>query len=107
MILWTFADLLIIDVTVYGAGLSLEYISLIKLRMSNPDTLRPFKIPLNVTGLCILLLLPCSVYFAALAGAFSSTPETIKPAIFAIITLLSAEASWQLLLWRNRANKLY
>jgi len=33
MILWTFADLLIIDVTVYGAGLSLEYIALIKLRI--------------------------------------------------------------------------
>jgi amino acid transporter len=103
MILWTFADLLIIDVTVYGAGLSLEYIALIKLRISSPDIPRPFKIPLNVAGLCVLALIPAIVYFAALAGAFSSTADTIKPAIFAIITLLSAEVFWQaLLLWKKR-----
>lgn len=48
MILWPFADLLIIDVTVYGAGLSLEYITLIKLRMAAPDAHRPFKIPLSI-----------------------------------------------------------
>ncbi|MDB5116964.1 MAG: hypothetical protein JWQ79_2456 [Mucilaginibacter sp.] len=101
MILWTFADLLIIDVTVYGAGLSLEYIALIKLRISNPDTPRPFKIPLNVTGLCLLLLLPVTVYFVALGGAFSSTAQTIKPAVFAIIALLSAEIFWRILVWRK------
>jgi len=101
MVLWTFADLLIIDVTVYGAGLSLEYISLIKLRMSNPHTPRPFKIPLNVTGLCLLLILPASVYFIALGGAFSSSEETIKPALFAICALLSAEVFWRLLVWRR------
>jgi len=101
MILWTFADLLIIDVTVYGAGLSLEYIALIKLRIREPNTPRPFKIPLNVTGLCILLLLPASVYFAALGGAFSSSAETIKPAVFAITALLSAEVFWRFLEWRR------
>ncbi len=101
MILWTFADLLIIDVTVYGAGLSLEYIALIKLRQKEPDTPRPFKIPLNITGLCLLLLLPASVYFIALGGAFSSSAQTIKPALFAIGALLSAEAFWRLLVWRK------
>jgi amino acid transporter len=101
MILWTFADLLIIDVTVYGAGLSLEYIALIKLRLSAPDRHRPFKIPLNITSLCVLLLLPVGVYFMALAGAFSSTPQTIKPAVFAIIALLSAEVVWRLIVWKR------
>jgi amino acid transporter len=101
MILWTFADLLIIDVTVYGAGLSLEYISLIKLRRSEPSTPRPFKIPLNITGLCLMLLLPVSVYFIALGGAFSSSEETIKPAVFAICALLSAEVFWRILVWRK------
>jgi amino acid transporter len=102
MIVWTFADLLIIDVTVYGAGLSLEYIALIKLRVNQPGMPRPFKIPLNVTGLCLMALVPAIVYFAALAGAFSSTTETIEPAVFAIITLLSAEFFWQaLLFWKK------
>ncbi|MDB5002833.1 MAG: hypothetical protein JWQ34_1058 [Mucilaginibacter sp.] len=101
MILWTFADLLIIDVTIYGAGLSLEYIALIKLRQKEPHTPRPFKIPLNITGLCLMLLLPASVYFIALGGAFSSSVETIKPALFAIGALLSAEVFWRLLGWQK------
>jgi amino acid transporter len=96
MVLWTFSELLIIDVTVYGAGLSLEYITLIKLRMREPDRHRPFKIPLNVTGLCLLILLPLTVYMIALAGAFTSDGQGIKPAIFAIGALLTAEVVWQI-----------
>jgi amino acid transporter len=101
MILWTFADLIIIDVIVYGAGLSLEYLSLIRLRIKLPDIDRPFKIPLNVTGICLMILLPVSVFLIALAGVFSSTGQTIKPAVFAIVTLLSAELMWRLLNWRK------
>jgi amino acid transporter len=102
MVQWGFTDLLIIDVTVYGAGLALEYIALIKLRINEPGTHRPFKIPLGIPGLCIGLLLPVTVYFTALAGAFSSTPRAVSAAEFAIITLLSAEVLWQLVAWQRR-----
>jgi amino acid transporter len=105
MVLWPFADLLIIDVTVYGAGLSLEYISLIKLRMVAPDAHRPFKIPLNITGLCIMAALPAIVYFVALAGAFSSTQQAIWAAVFAIVVLASAEFVWRLILWKKPHHK--
>ena len=97
MILWTFADLIIIDVIVYGAGLSLEYISLIRLRIKQPNIHRPFKIPLNVTCICLMLALPVAVYFIALAGAFSLSAQTVKPAVFAICALLSAEVAWRIL----------
>jgi amino acid transporter len=98
MILWTFADLLIIDVTVYGAGLSLEYISLVKLRIKEPHKHRPFRIPLSITGLCLVLLLPFIVYSVALGGALSSTPQALKAAAFAIAALLSAEVAWRIIL---------
>ena len=101
MILWPFGDLLIIDVTVYGAGLSLEYISLIKLRQKNPDTIRPFKIKLGVKGLFMMMLLPAVVYFVALAGAFSSADEAIWAAVFAIAALASAEVLWRLIVWKK------
>ncbi len=101
MILWPFADLLIIDVTVYGAGLSLEYISLIKLRITEPNATRPFKIPLNIPGLCLMILLPVTVYFVALAGAFSSAQEAVWAAVFAITVLASAELIWRLIVWRK------
>ena len=105
MIFWPFADLLIIDVTVYGAGLSLEYISLIKLRKTEPDTHRPFKIPLSTTGLYGLVLLPLAVYFIALAGAFSSTAQAVWAAVFAIAALSSAEIIWRLILWKKPYHK--
>lgn len=101
MVLWTFSELLIIDVIVYGAGLSLEYITLIKLRIKEPDHIRPFKIPLNVMGLCLLLLLPVVVYLVALTGAFTSDGQGIKPALFAIGALLTAEIAWQIIRWRK------
>ena len=98
MVLWTFADLLIIDVTVYGAGLSLEYIALVKLRLKEPFKVRPFRIPLNITGLCLVLIFPFMVYAVALGGALSSTPEALKAAIFAVAALLSAEVVWRIIL---------
>ena len=103
MILWSFTDLLIIDVTLYGAALSLEFISLIILRIKAPDEHRPFKIPLNVVGLCLMALLPLCVYSVALVAAFSTSGASFKPALFAVGTLLSAEVVWRIIVWRNPA----
>lgn len=101
MVLWTFGDLLIIDVTVYGAGLFLEYASLIKLRITAPNAHRPFKVPLNIPGICVMVLLPVSVYAVALTGVFSSAGEAVKPAIFAVCALLSAQVAWVLITWKK------
>jgi amino acid transporter len=94
MVLWTFADLLIIDVTLYGAGLLLEFISLIVLRYKAPDEKRPFKIPLNAFGLCIMVILPLVVLGIALTACFATTTKAYIPAIFAIVALLTAEIAW-------------
>jgi amino acid transporter len=102
MILWTFGDLVIIDVTLYGAALFLEFVSLIIFRIKLPDAKRPFKIPLNITGLCLLILLPISVYCIALTSAFSIEGRMLKPALFALGALLSAEVIWRIIVWRKR-----
>ena len=99
MILWSFGDLLIIDVTVYGAGLFLEFVSLIVLRIRLPHEHRPFKIPLNVFGLCLMLLLPVAVFVIALSGAISSSDKTLTPALFALGALLSGEIIWRIIVW--------
>jgi amino acid transporter len=101
MVLWSFQELLIIDVTVYGAGLALEYATLIRLRIKEPHAIRPFKIPLNVTGLCLFLLLPLTVYLVALTGAFISDGQGVKPALFALCALATAELAWQVIIWRK------
>ena len=97
MVNWDLESLFIIDVTIYGAGLALEYISLIKLRIKEPDVHRPFKIPLGIPGLCIALLLPFGIYFVALTGALMSKENGLLAAVFAIATLLSAEFLWQIM----------
>ena len=102
MIMWTFSDLLIIDVTVYGAALFLEYAALIKLRIITPLENRPFKIPLPVAGLCFMILLPFTVYSIALIAAFTSEGATITPAIFALATILTAEVMWQIINFKNK-----
>lgn len=102
MILWTFGDLVIIDVTLYGAALFLEFVSLIIFRIRLPHEKRPFKIPLNTAGLCVLILLPFSVYCIALTSAFSMEGRMLKPALFALAALLSAEVIWRIIAWRKK-----
>ena len=103
MILWSFEQLIIIDVTLYGGGLFLEFITLVKLRITAPQRHRPFRIPLSTTGLCIMLALPVIVFSIAVAGAFSTEAETFIPALFALSALVSAEVGWQIILqWRKR-----
>jgi len=104
MVLWKFEELIIIDVIVYGAGLFLEYIALIALRIKEPNTHRPFKVRLNIFGLSLMTLLPVGVYIVALSGALLSKEGGAKPAIFAICTLLSAEVVWWMVkYWRKPA----
>jgi amino acid transporter len=102
MILWTFGELVIIDITLYGAALLLEYIALIKLRKIAASDHRPFKIPLNRAGLILMAILPFLVYALALTGVFVNDRE-IKPVIFALVALLSAEVVWLIIKWRNKS----
>ncbi len=104
MILWSFEELIVIDVTLYGAGLFLEFITLIVLRIKAPLELRPFRIPLGIKGLCVLMIFPFGVFAVALSGAFAAEGRTALPALFAVSALLSAEVLWQIIQWRKRQN---
>lgn len=101
MIILTFADLLIIDVILYGAALFLEFITLIVLRIKVPSEVRPFRIPLHVTGLFIMILLPVGVYSVAIIGAFSDSGGSAVPVLYALGALLSGEVIWQFIIWRK------
>ncbi|MHA4812355.1 APC family permease [Flavitalea flava] len=101
LILWTFSDLVIMDIMLYGAGLLLEFVALLMLRIKEPLSHRPFKIPLNTTGLFLMILLPMGVYIVALSGAVYSSDKMGMPVFIALGMLISAEFVWRLLLWRN------
>ena len=95
MIAWSFQELIVIDVTLYGGGLFLEFVTLLVLRIKKPLAHRPFKIPLSTTGLFIMLLFPVTVFVIALTGAFANQGKMFMPALFAVCALTSAEILWQ------------
>jgi amino acid transporter len=101
MVVWDFGELLIIDITLYGAALFLEYAALIKLRIVAANEHRPFRIPLKIPGLILMTLFPLCVYVVALVAALL-TEKAFKPLMFAMIILLSAEVVWQFVGWWNR-----
>jgi amino acid transporter len=103
--IFTFADLLVVDVTLYGAGLSLEFISLIVLRIKSPLAPRSFKIPLKVPGLIILFLLPVAVLLIALSASISSSGIFNAPVLLTIGAIVSAELGWFLIVFAGRRNK--
>jgi len=102
MILWTFQELIVIDVTLYGAGLFLEFITLLKLRVASPEMHRPFRIPLNTAWLCVMIFLPVAVFIIALSGAFATEDKMLIPAVFALCALVSAEIMWRMISWNKR-----
>lgn len=102
MVFWSFGELVIIDITLYGAALLLEYLALIRLRQTASAEQRPFKIPLGIPGLVLMALLPFSVYIIAMTGAFLNSDKALLPAVFAIVVLFSAELVWQVVKRRTK-----
>lgn len=100
LILFTFGDLVIMDIILYGAGLSLEFIALFALRVKEPDRRRPFRIPIGKIGLGFLLILPIGIYSVALTGALVSEEKPL-PVFLALALLFSAAPAWWLIRWRK------
>ncbi|MFM8437997.1 MAG: APC family permease [Candidatus Kapaibacterium sp.] len=96
MIVLSFAELLIMDVIIYGAALSLEFVSLVVLRHREPHVPRPFRIPLPTRLLPLLFLVPMLVYATALVGVSISEEHALLPTMIALGVLVSGEVLWQL-----------
>jgi amino acid transporter len=94
LILRPLADLLIMDICLYTAGLSLEFVALIRLRKIAPDMNRPFRIPLKTNGLLLVFVAPVIVFSIALGSALTGSGENSRAAIIAIVAILSAPVAW-------------
>ena len=64
---------------------------------------RPFKIKLNIVGLCVMTIIPFSVYLLGLTGSFAA--GNFSAVLFAVAALLSAEIIWQIINWFNPSIK--
>ncbi len=100
LILFTFGELILMDIILYGAGLSLEFISLFVLRMRKPGRTRPFRIPFGKLGLALVVIVPISTYCVALIGALISQEKPLS-LYLALGLLFSAAPAWWLIRWRK------
>ncbi len=105
MVLWDFSELLIIDVTLYGAALSLEFVALVVLRIRQPNAPRPFRIPLSLTGVIVLTVLPAICFVVALVTLLSTTNAHMNPTLFAGGAILTGPLVWSLIEWRRRSTR--
>ncbi len=102
MILWQFADLLIIDVSLYSAALFLEFIALIRLRRLQPGIERPFRISLSSRGLIAMTALPAICLVCATAGILSLDSSHGVALLFAILLMSTGPFAWRAALKRAR-----
>lgn len=101
LVFWAFEELLVIDITLYGAALSLEFIALIIFRKTLPDLHRPFRINLGTTGLYFLFIPPLVIYLLAIWAAFRHSEKTLGSLLFAIGSLITGEIIWQIVKRNN------
>ena len=102
LVLFTFSDLIIMDIILYGAGLALEFLALLILRTREPDIRRPFRIPLGKGGLIFLYLLPVGIYTVALTGAIQFSGKIGLPLYLSIGMLFSPAIIWPIISRRQR-----
>lgn len=67
---FSFGKLMILDIIFYSMGMSLEFISLIILRIKQPSFVRPFRIPLPTWGLFILAAMPLGLASIVAVSSF-------------------------------------
>ncbi len=107
MMVWSLEELFVIDVMIYGAGLFVEFVTLIALRKKEPNAHRPFKIPVKTNGLYVMLFIPLAIYSIAIMGSLSKENAGFaRPVLFAVCALLSAEIVWQIIRLRKKNKRV-
>ncbi|MBI4749723.1 MAG: APC family permease [Acidobacteria bacterium] len=79
----SFGKLVVIDILLYAAGLSLEFITLIILRIKQPDMNRPFRVPGGWPGVVAVAVLPMGMAAVVAVASFAEESARIQLLIVA------------------------
>ena len=93
-----FEQLLLLDATLYGLSLIIEFLALIALRIREPDLQRPYKLPCGIPG-CILItlgpvLVMCLAFYKGLSDEGARRGLIISAILTAAGILLYFAAKW-------------
>jgi amino acid transporter len=94
LVLRPLSDLFIMDICLYTAGITLEFIALIRLRNIEMDTDRPFRIPLQKKGLILLFCSPIIVFSVALGNTLMGSTENQLAVLYAVLAIIAAPLLW-------------
>jgi amino acid transporter len=82
-----FARLVTLDIMLYGASLSLEFITLIVLRIREPELKREFRVPGGLVGAILLCVFPLSLLGVALVKSGHETILGMNGLLFGLIII--------------------
>jgi amino acid transporter len=82
-----FARLVTLDIMLYGASLSLEFVTLIVLRIREPELKREFRVPGGLPGVILLCVFPISLMGLALVKSGHETILGMNGLVFGAIII--------------------
>lgn len=98
-----FASLVVVDVVLYSAVLSLEFAALIALRIKRPELPRPYRIPGGWGGLALTAGLPLTLLLLAMIGTLRE--QGIQALYWSLAALASGPLIFPLLNQRFAGNR--
>jgi amino acid transporter len=84
-----FERLITLDVMLYGASLSLEFVTLVALRIREPELKRGFRVPGGLPGVILTGIFPISLIGLGLFRSGSETVLGMNGLLFGVIIILS------------------
>jgi len=83
-----FSRLITLDIMLYGSSLSLEFVTLIVLRVREPNLKREFKVPGGLAGVILTGLFPVALLSLALVKSESEAILGVNGLLFGALTIL-------------------
>jgi amino acid transporter len=94
-----FSRLITLDILLYGSSLALEFVTLVVLRVREPNLKREFKVPGGLAGVVMVGLFPVALLSLALVKGNSETVLGINGLLFGVLIILAGFVVY----WSTRA----
>ena len=87
-----FSRLITLDIMLYGSSLTLEFVTLVVLRIREPNLKREFKVPGGLVGVVLAGAFPLALLSLAMVKSESETVLGINGLLFGVIIILAGFA---------------
>ena len=84
-----FSRLITLDIMLYGSSLALEFVTLVVLRLREPNLKREFKVPGGLTGVVMVGAFPIALLSLGMVKSQSETVLGINGLLFGVIIILA------------------